>query len=181
VLSQKIGSQIDASLSRQPHVKSERLVRLETNAAMDVIETSLAQVSSIIHILLVEDWRAGTAALRLVAPRLQKRSSATVLPIVVVRAARSRPSSQSDATPRDVHGVSTAPREQQKHCVYHKFKRGSSSRPTSEASAADALTYRHSFARLTASCSRGKFGGHTHALLLQQRLGAAPFPSECNK
>ena len=160
----------------RPYVKCERLVRRETNAAMDVIETSLAQVSSIIQRLLVEDWRAGTAALILVAPHLQKRSSATVLPIVVVRAARSRPSRQSDVTPRDVHGVSTAPREQQTHCVYHTFKRGSLSRPTSEASDADALTYRHLFARLTASCSRGKLGGHTHAILLQQRLGAAPFP-----
>jgi hypothetical protein len=119
VLSQQIGSQIDASLSRQPHVKSERLVRLETNAAMDVIETSLAQVSIIIQRLLVEDWRAGTAALILVAPHLQKRSSATVLPIAVVRAARSSPSRQSAATPHDVHGVSSAPGQQQKHCVYH--------------------------------------------------------------
>jgi hypothetical protein len=119
VLSQKNGSPIDASLSRQPYVQGERLVRLEANAATDVIETSLVQVTSIFQILLVKDWRAGAAVLRLVAPHLQKRSSATVLPIAVVCAARSKPSRQSAATPHDVHGVSSAPRQQQKHCVYH--------------------------------------------------------------
>ena len=64
--------------------------------------------------------------------------------------------------------------------LYFKFKEDTLSRLTSEAPAADPLTYRHSFARLKASCSRGKFGSHTDASLSQQRRGAAPFPSGCN-
>ena len=64
-LSRNVGGHIDASLSLRPLMEGERLVRLETNAATLLAETSLTQLSNLVKRLLFTDWRVGTAILRL--------------------------------------------------------------------------------------------------------------------